>query len=86
MKQIDSEWAQKLPMNYQTEFLDNWSMPECAVQDNKGCHCKDKVEHYVEFNGVRVGLCKRCYQNYRSGAFDCLAQRKLVRMYEPTLA
>jgi len=52
---------------------------ECSVQDNNGKHCPDKPEHYFEHNGKEVGLCNRCYLNYKAGEFDP-AKRKL-RVY-----
>lgn len=57
------------PDLYQQEYLGKW-VAQCAVHTRKGEHCPDKPVHYIEFNGKRVSLCKRCYLNYISGAFN----------------
>jgi len=52
-------------MNYRAyEILGNIPESECAIVDNKGHHCQDKVVYYINHNDKEIGLCERCYQNY----------------------
>lgn len=57
------------PAQYQQEYLGKF-VAQCAVHTRKGEHCPDEPVRYIEFNGKKVGLCERCYQNYLNGAFD----------------
>ena len=64
------------PAQYQQEYLGKW-VAQCAVHTHKGEHCPDEPAHYVDFNGKRVGLCERCYQNYLNGTFDKECNRRI---------
>lgn len=50
-------------------FLGEW-VHHCDIIDNKGNHCPEKPEHFFEYRGKEVGLCKKCFILYKEGAFD----------------
>jgi len=41
----------------------------CDVRDNQGNYCPDEAEHYFDYKGKKVGLCKLCYLNFINGAY-----------------
>jgi len=41
----------------------------CDVTDLKGNHCPETPIHEVEFRGVILHLCDRCYENVQKGAY-----------------
>jgi len=57
------------PVKYEQLFFGKW-VAQCAVHTKSGEHCPDAPEHTVEYNGKKVGLCKRCFTNYQNGEFS----------------
>ena len=73
---FDQKWFANLKERYQIPsreyeqmWLGNWVVASCSVNDNKGNHCPDKAEHFLEYKGEKVRLCDRCFKNFEAGAY-----------------
>lgn len=42
---------------------------QCDVTDMQGNHCPETPTHTMNFKGVEVHLCEKCYVNVLSGAY-----------------
>lgn len=58
------------PERFRQQYLGKFVIPTCSVTDGKGNHCPDEPKHFFEYHDKEVGLCERCYENYKSGCFD----------------
>lgn len=56
---------------YQQLFLGNWAINRCMVNVERGKdRCPDKAEHFFEYNGEKVAMCKRCFIAFSNGAYS----------------
>ncbi len=64
------------PKDYRQEYLGEFVKPTCSVSDGHNNYCPSKPEHFFEYHGKEVGLCKDCYLHYLNGHFDKRFQKK----------
>ena len=75
---VNSIWPRNYLDNdkrFRQEFGAEFVEPTCSVSDGRGNYCPDKPVYFLN-NGKEIGLCERCYENYKRGLFDPRKQRK----------
>jgi len=55
------------------KFLSNnkYGEEKCSVQDVYGNNCPEKVATYIDRDGVKLPLCRKCYNNVMMGSYGC---------------
>jgi hypothetical protein len=50
---------------------EEYNEEKCSVKDLKGNHCPKKVVTYIDRDGKKLPLCRKCYNNVMEESYGC---------------